>query len=671
MAFGDDFYKSVEIAVNATGAQGVQQLEARVQALQAQMVAYQQALASGAPINQKALDGLESLSAKLAEASEAAAAGQRVLAGMPAKLGDVGRGGQAAARGVLELSRGLEDLTTGGFLGILNNIPGTIGNFGQAAKLSATQVAILTSAASGLGTAAYLIYQNWDKIKKLFDDGLSPKLIDDVESVTAKLKELTEKEWKTRVDVRDIQIAKGELDQLTKAKRGYDALNAPTQEEKDRGAAVQQAVIEGGGRPKIEEAIIAATTGQVSPEVKAVQAKMDQLDQRIKEVDVALAKAEASGNVDQVEGLTARRGMLAGDRSKLADSKEGQLAAQDQNRRAAVQQQLGLAGAGDLNQLRSLMDIISKRPQKFAAQGLNPQALLKALFEATPEGVARNKAIDEDYESSIAGTDLSIGRVKDFFKGIRKQEKETDSERKQRTGQDVARVGPGVDDQLQKTLFDAIKGGATPEAAMGRQRSGLIRTLRGRNVSEDVVSDVAGAILQKAAEQAQNLIAEGKKPTIDVKADAEWQKMQRDAAQDNQRRSAEGLAEIRKVGGDLAPSYIPTIQRMLAENQLQQAQGGGLGDEELIGQLRGMISGSLRQQGAPDVSSEIIRRGIEEFNKVNMQNMAVAGNGIAGLIATLNDAIADQQRAGAQLRALFGNANQGAVRGRSLIPRGG
>lgn len=446
MSLSDPIYQAIEIAVKASGAQAVSALDANLLALKQQVAAYQAQLAAGGAVNQKTIADLAKIAAELRDAEEAAAAAGRVMNGLPAKLAQTGSSAQAASRGILELSRGFEDLTTGGFLGVLNNIPGTIYNFGQAAKLSATQVGLLTAAASGLGTAAYIVYQNWDKIVELFGKGVPPKLMDDIKSLTKELKELTEKEWKTRVDARDIDIAKGKIDELTKAKAGYDKLNAPDEATSERAEAVTKAINENkgpGGREALTQAIIAATGGgSESPQAKATREKIEAL------------KAQQTTDIpgESAFDSQARRKLLGGQIKELTESKEGQAAADMINKRSAVEQMLGKAAGGDEMQLRSLMDIIQKRPNKFAAQRIDPNALLGGLQQATPEAVARNKKIDTEYDQAIADTDASIDAVKAKFKAIRKSIK------------DRAKLDQDVDEIVQEigdwTSHNVLKGEA-------------------------------------------------------------------------------------------------------------------------------------------------------------------------------------------------------------------
>jgi hypothetical protein len=96
---------------------------------------------------------------------------QRAAAAMAAqsmqKSTAASRGAQQA---MLEFSRGVEDFSTGGFLGVLNNIPRTFEGIAQAIGLSQTAIAGWTTGISLAATGAYILYKNWDTIVTLFQE---------------------------------------------------------------------------------------------------------------------------------------------------------------------------------------------------------------------------------------------------------------------------------------------------------------------------------------------------------------------------------------------------------------------------------------------------------------------------------------------------------------------
>jgi hypothetical protein len=103
-----------------------------------------------------------------------------------------GRGTAAFARGMLELSRGVEDFTVAGPLGVMNNLPVIMSNMAAAAGVAATSVAALTAGVSFLGTGAYILYRNWDSVTSLWQEkNPFPKSADDLENMQDRLKEVS------------------------------------------------------------------------------------------------------------------------------------------------------------------------------------------------------------------------------------------------------------------------------------------------------------------------------------------------------------------------------------------------------------------------------------------------------------------------------------------------
>jgi hypothetical protein len=102
----------------------------------------------------------------------------------------------AFARGLLDLSRGIEDVATGGPIGGLNNIPGIFTNMASAAGVSATSVAGWTTGISLAATGAYLLYRNWDSVEQLWGGGgtlTEAERMDKLAKATSRTAEETEK----------------------------------------------------------------------------------------------------------------------------------------------------------------------------------------------------------------------------------------------------------------------------------------------------------------------------------------------------------------------------------------------------------------------------------------------------------------------------------------------
>jgi hypothetical protein len=81
---------------------------------------------------------------------------------------DSAKAKMGAAQAALELSRGLEDLATGGFMGILNNIPRMVEGVGRAIGLTLAKVMALSTAVTMTATAVYVLFRNWDQVTEVF-----------------------------------------------------------------------------------------------------------------------------------------------------------------------------------------------------------------------------------------------------------------------------------------------------------------------------------------------------------------------------------------------------------------------------------------------------------------------------------------------------------------------
>ena len=127
------------------------------------------------------------------------------------------------------LSRLAEDVSLGGVIGGVNNVPEVVRGIGTAAGMSASKVAALTAGASGLAVAGFLIYQNWDRIREVFGSPVFKTIAEQMEELgkqvtktadeTDRLRRYEEK----RAAVQGQQGAKSEAEQ-TRASRVREAI---------------------------------------------------------------------------------------------------------------------------------------------------------------------------------------------------------------------------------------------------------------------------------------------------------------------------------------------------------------------------------------------------------------------------------------------------------------
>jgi hypothetical protein len=319
MPLGQSDYEAIEIAITATGAAGVIDMQAR-------------------------------LSAQLRDAEAAAAGAERVLKGQAAAMANTQGATRGATQAVLEFSRGVEDLTTGGPLGLLNNIPGLFQGIGRAIGLTGTQLAALTGGVSLLATAAYAAWLNWDRIKKAFEDGIPQRLVSDLKEVKAELERLEAIEVKTRFDYSDIDIAKRKLAELTEAEKIYQALKSgKTVDQAERAKLVSQAITEQGGGV---DAVIKAVAGLTQqPESEATRKNREA---------VAFIQDPANKYRAGTDPANLRKYQ-----QQLADT-------QAQDRRDhfdATKATVAGAAGGNERQRQYIEDLLKANPEKFAAAG--------------------------------------------------------------------------------------------------------------------------------------------------------------------------------------------------------------------------------------------------------------------------------------------------------------
>jgi len=94
-----------------------------------------------------------------------------------------------AARGVLGFSRAAEDFATGGFIGVLNNIPEMTNAAGQAFRLSTASIAAWTAGISLAATGVYSLWRNWSQIEEFFGKGVPRPILDSTAELKQKLED--------------------------------------------------------------------------------------------------------------------------------------------------------------------------------------------------------------------------------------------------------------------------------------------------------------------------------------------------------------------------------------------------------------------------------------------------------------------------------------------------
>lgn len=183
---------------------------------------------------------------ELSQKSDRAAAAARRQG---AATGEAGKQSAAGARAVLELSRGVEDFTTGGPIGLLNNIPGIFESVGSAVGLSAGAVAGLTGGVSILATAAYILWRNWDGVMGALGQGK-------IETEAEEMERLEKATKRTADETKRLKELKDEEKRQKEHEQEIERLNKlKSEQEREVGAGVDKAIGESGGGKKVLDAL--------------------------------------------------------------------------------------------------------------------------------------------------------------------------------------------------------------------------------------------------------------------------------------------------------------------------------------------------------------------------------------------------------------------------------
>jgi hypothetical protein len=215
-------------------------------------------------------------------------------------LDDVGKastkaGGAAGglSRAALEGSRAFEDWTTGGFLGLLNNIPGIFSGIGAAAGLSGVAIASATAGISVLATVGFLAWKNWDGLKAAMGTGV-------VETEAKEMERLAKATERTADEEERLQTLKDNkrIDEL----KGQTQLSAEEMAKKS-GKALEQSVTDAGGFDAVVSSMVegqtkyAKSTGTIAKGDAAGEAKfrLAMRDTIKRELEAAIKTGDTKG----------------------------------------------------------------------------------------------------------------------------------------------------------------------------------------------------------------------------------------------------------------------------------------------------------------------------------------------------------------------------------------
>lgn len=165
----------------------------------------------------------------------------------------------ALTRGIVDLSRGFEDFTTGGFLGILNNLPGMTANIAMGFGVAAEKALAMGTAVSVIATASFALYKNWGQVQSLLGTGLDIPALKGLEALEDRLKTLNKRieelRGKGKLSLAESFELREATEERATVKRGIEdtkqlerVTGDPAAAEKARGEAFAKAVAESGGK---------------------------------------------------------------------------------------------------------------------------------------------------------------------------------------------------------------------------------------------------------------------------------------------------------------------------------------------------------------------------------------------------------------------------------------
>lgn len=176
---------------------------------------------------------------------------------------------------ILATGHAFQDAAQGGFGAILNNIPlltqgftslaADMGNFTDETrnKLMAWAPAV-AGTFTIVATASYVLYQNWDKVERLFQGGIPRPILDTTAELERKLKaakDRTEELGKlTTMTVSEVneyrkatEAVKTLNEQLERQKELKELLDGQSKDQRERGSAFKEALAQSGNRSALDE----------------------------------------------------------------------------------------------------------------------------------------------------------------------------------------------------------------------------------------------------------------------------------------------------------------------------------------------------------------------------------------------------------------------------------
>jgi hypothetical protein len=543
LGHSDAFYQAIQIAIEMTGQAGVTAMEREAATLQRRIDSLTNTVRANGIATNAEIEEIRKLAIELEHANEAVAAGERVLDGHAAKMRSAASATKGASFAMLEFSRGIEDLTTGGFLGILNNIPGMVQGITQSMNLSAAAVAKVTTGVSLFATALYLLSQQIDKgyfehFIKSFDLMRDPlrDAASDVEGLKEKIKALGEQPFKVQGDYDALREMRAELKKTEEAIRHWEALRDKRTDDQEKAKKIlEEGVVEGGGKEAVDKAI---------RESKAKEGTLHVASEIPGQIAVAEAARDwYTGMIDKF-GIGAgspfvlRRDALQGQVDKLKNDMEEEA----RQNVAKTIDQASRTPAGN----KALQDLYARNQDIFEKNNVDPMRFGAALANsADPNADVRRKlakdnatkakaaedkrqtdeaenirheadmkketareldaAQDEEIDRNLA-TGAEMKRLRLERQEAAKGQTKAATARQKLVDEQARRFGPGMEASLEEAATRHASMGANAAQSANRLMPQVADRLAREGVPADQTRDVAAAILRKVMDKVGNAL---------------------------------------------------------------------------------------------------------------------------------------------------------------------
>lgn len=650
MAFAGEGLTGTEIQqviyeVEARGQQALDELDAKLQAVDATLRRsiddYRQGRINIDQFEQ-ATRGLIPAQQRL---TQQLAAGDVVLRRGADALDATGKRASAAARGVLEFSRGVEDLAVAGPLGVLNNVPTMFESIGRAVGLSATTVGALTAAVSLAATAAYILYQNWDRLDALLNPRRPKEYADSVEGLTQKVKDLRDAQDETVESTLALERAQGELLARQRELREFEQLagaRTPIRQESARIAA--EAIVEAGGAERVEEKVAASLQARGRYFSAEERRRMEETAREAEEFRRRMGR---EGRYTEEQGFLDAESRARAE--ELAEARNRAIEAANQQARERVRRMIGGFAAGDEADRVALRQVVQADAAAFARS-----PLMFAVEASDPREIEARRRADRIVEEQARKTRERIASDAQLNADAARFEREGREENERQEQQAEREADRRADDDA-RALRDA-------DRDAGRRADELAR----RFGTDDLAGRLAPAALRRMARGENEAAIEAAlrdqlarqlvgAPGMDPGAEEEVAaRIVRSVLED----LAPQLADARAALGPGAG--VGHAAREVFRRQQQEAVLRGRRDRgEAERAQQAAAEWALTQQVAmanPGASPEEVRAVVEQLQRQQAEMLRLQAQGTVGFsaLAQTNAALAMQihEVRAAQMRAM-------------------